>query len=133
MSAEASFGAGPLAGAAAAAALAALLPPAQTLLPRLEALTHRRVLWGVRALPPRTPAGALPLAGRLRLPGGAAAAAASAGAAPAAAAPPDVWLLGGLGARGLVYHAWLAERLARAVLDRDDGALPPELAPPLLA
>ena len=37
------------------------------------------------------------------------------------------WVVGGLGARGLVYHAWLGEHLARAVLARDESLLPVEL------
>ena len=35
--------------------------------------------------------------------------------------------MGGLGARGLVYHAWLGELLAQAVLNDDEGFLPEEL------
>lgn len=63
---------------------------------------------GVRAMPPRTAQGALPLAGRLR---------------------PDRcwWVVSGLGARGLVYHAWLGRLLAAAVLADDEAALPAEL------
>ena len=30
--------------------------------------------------------------------------------------PPSWWVVTGLGARGLVYHAWLGQRVARAVL-----------------
>ena len=56
---------------------------------------------GVRALPPRDQHGSLPLAGRV--PG-----------------EHNLWLVGGLGARGLVYHAWLGRLMARAVLSGDD-------------
>jgi glycine/D-amino acid oxidase-like deaminating enzyme len=37
------------------------------------------------------------------------------------------WVAAGLGARGLVYHAWLGNLLARAVLADDEGLLPAEL------
>ena len=37
------------------------------------------------------------------------------------------WVVGGLGARGLVYHAWLGEHLAQAVLAREESLLPAEL------
>lgn len=38
-----------------------------------------------------------------------------------------VWLLVGLGARGLVYHAWLGQLMAAAVLSGSEKHLPPEL------
>jgi hypothetical protein len=38
-----------------------------------------------------------------------------------------VWLLVGLGARGLVYHAWLGRLAARAVVEGSEAHLPPEL------
>jgi glycine/D-amino acid oxidase-like deaminating enzyme len=38
-----------------------------------------------------------------------------------------VWLLVGLGARGLVYHAWLGQLLAQAVLSDSEQQLPQEL------
>ncbi|GAQ81431.1 hypothetical protein KFL_000800100 [Klebsormidium nitens] len=38
-----------------------------------------------------------------------------------------LWVVGGLGARGLVYHAWLAEKAARAVVHDDEALLPPVL------
>lgn len=38
-----------------------------------------------------------------------------------------VWLLVGLGARGLVYHAWLGKLLAAAVLTDSEEQLPAEL------
>ena len=63
---------------------------------------------GVRALPPRTKEGALPLAGRLRT-------------------DRPWWVVAGLGARGLVYHAWLGKLVAAAILAEDDQLLPAEL------
>lgn len=50
----------------------------------------------------------------------------SAAAAPAAA-EPACYVIGGLGARGLVYHAWLGRLVAAAVLAGSDEGLPPEL------
>jgi hypothetical protein len=81
-------------------------------MPAATPLSARRS--GVRALPPRSQLGSVPLAGRL---------------------PPWLgnregrpwWLLVGLGARGLVYHGWLGRQLAAAVLAGDEGALDPEL------
>lgn len=69
-------------------------------------LCHNRL--GVRALPPRTAAGALPLAGQV--PG-----------------LDNVWVVAGLGARGLVYHAWLARLVAQGVVEGSDACLPKEL------
>lgn len=36
-------------------------------------------------------------------------------------------MIGGLGARGLVYHAWLGELMAQAVLNDNESQLPHEL------
>jgi glycine/D-amino acid oxidase-like deaminating enzyme len=128
VSAESSFGAGALRGGAASAALAALAPAA-ALLPRLgraaQAQAPPSVSWGVRAAPPRSHRSPLPLLGRLELP--------SLSSSSAHPGRPACWLLAGLGSRGLVYHAWLAERLAQAVLSGDAAALPHELSVPPLA
>ncbi|GFR45839.1 hypothetical protein Agub_g7205, partial [Astrephomene gubernaculifera] len=67
-----------------------------------------RVREGVRALPPRTTHGSLPLLGRL-VPG------------------RRWWLVGGLGSRGLVYHGWLGRLAAEAALRDEEGGLPGEL------
>jgi hypothetical protein len=114
---ESSFSAGELDEAATDAALAELLPPGAALLPALglsPGFASRRGAWGVRALPPRATLGRLPLLRALPVPPG--------------APPADCWLLAGLGARGLVYHALLAEALATALLARDASLLPPETA-----
>jgi hypothetical protein len=68
----------------------------------------------VRALPPRSQLGSVPLAGRL----------------PPWLGNPEGrpwWLLVGLGARGLVYHGWLGRQLAAAALAGDEALLDPEL------
>lgn len=87
---------------------------------------------GVRALPPRGAQGSIPFAGRVPVAGAAAASSAAAagggdegaGVAPAGG---NWWFVGGLGARGLVYHAWLGRLVAAAVAAGDEGLLPPEL------
>lgn len=38
-----------------------------------------------------------------------------------------VWLVVGLGARGLVYHAWLGKIVAAAVLNQSESQVPSEL------
>lgn len=38
-----------------------------------------------------------------------------------------MWLVVGLGARGLVYHAWLGQLVVQAVLSGSEEQLPPEL------
>lgn len=45
---------------------------------------------------------------------------------------PPVWLCVGLGARGLVYHAWLAQLTAQAVLSNSEECIQTQ-APELLA
>ncbi|KAK4257513.1 hypothetical protein QN277_007090 [Acacia crassicarpa] len=37
------------------------------------------------------------------------------------------WLFGGLGSRGLLYHGWLGNIVARAVLSCDEHVIPSEL------
>lgn len=39
----------------------------------------------------------------------------------------SVWLLVGLGARGLVYHAWLGKLVAQGVLTNSEDQIPEEL------
>jgi hypothetical protein len=79
-------------------------PPAP---PRGRRWRSAGVRSGMRALTPRTHLGTLPLVGRL-------------------AAGRRWWLVGGLGARGLVYHAWLGAITAAAVLDDDEGRVAAE-------
>lgn len=51
---------------------------------------------GVRALPPKTHRGALPLLRFLN---------------------PNIWIISGLGTRGLLYHAYLGATTAHSILD----------------
>lgn len=52
---------------------------------------------------------------------------AGAGAAADGGPLPPCWVVGGLGARGLVYHAWLGRLVAAAVLADSEEGLPAEL------
>lgn len=76
--------------------LAALHPPAAS----LELIDVRA---GVRALPPRSHHGYVPLCGEIAR---------------------GVWLLSGFGSRGLIHHALLGRATAHAVLTDDAAALP---------
>jgi hypothetical protein len=67
-----------------------------------------RATVGVRVLPRRSHHGKLPVVGRVR-------------------GLPRGWLLTGLGSRGLIHHAHLAEIVAKALLADDDSAIPPEV------
>lgn len=80
--------------------------------PKLRDWELVQVKSGVRALPTRTPQGSIPYAGKL------------------AKVPENSavhWFVSGLGARGLVYHAWLGRLVASAVMNDDDSILPKEL------
>ena len=70
---------------------------------------------GVRALPPRSHHGYVPIAGRLG------------GSSQRGAPSTECWLIGGLGSRGLIHHALIGRDLARAVLARDESLLPPHV------
>ena len=101
------------------ASAAATYPP----LGRAEAWRVDVARYGVRANPPRSSLGSLPLVGRVE--------------------PRDLdargnrngverekknwWYVGGLGARGLVYHGVLGAIVADAALTGDDARVPPEL------
>lgn len=63
----------------------------------------------MRALPPRTQHGSVPLVGRL------------------SPSQRRWWLCVGLGSRGVVYHAWLGRIVAGAVLAGSEEGVPPEL------
>jgi glycine/D-amino acid oxidase-like deaminating enzyme len=93
------------------AATKSLHAPLNALYPGLDAEQIVGSQSGVRALPPRSHLGYVPLAGRLGLRRG--------------EEDPDCWLVGGLGSRGLIHHALMGKALARAVLQRDDEQLLP--------
>lgn len=92
-----------------------LLQRATQFYPLIKQWEVKSLRAGVRAMPPRTPLGALPLAGcvnKLVQP---------------LQSETQWWLIGGLGSRGLIYHGWLGERVAAAVIARDASLVPQEL------
>eukprot|EP00850_Spirogloea_muscicola_P014239 SM000101S09237 [mRNA] locus=s101:84525:86478:+ [translate_table: standard] len=91
--------------------------------PQIMSCSVAAVRAGVRALPPRTAFGSLPIAGKLIWPYQHSLAAAEA----RVEAKPSLWLAGGLGSRGLIYHAWLAECIANAIIHDSESLLPAEL------
>jgi glycine/D-amino acid oxidase-like deaminating enzyme len=68
------------------------------------------VTCGVRALPPRSTDGSIPMAGEI------------------VGAPPgkSAWLFTGLGSRGLLHHAVLGKVVARAVVSGNEEHIPAE-------
>ena len=94
----------------AAAAAAALASSLCELCPGLTALgAPLCARAGVRALPPRTAEGALPLAGR------------------AHTDRSNVWFVGGMGSRGLLYHALVAQWVVAAAVAGDAAGIPAQL------
>ncbi|CAI5490016.1 unnamed protein product [Closterium sp. Naga37s-1] len=150
-----------------AAASATLVTSLTSLLPALSSWEVVRSVTGIRAMPPRSSLGRVPVAGRVegvllgvvgggskgrngggeevgrgRALGGSECAGEEgvedggvagvegggvALAAPAAQPGPSVWIVGGLGSRGLIYHGWVAKHAAAAAVGGDEGLLPPEL------
>ncbi|XP_031482329.1 uncharacterized protein LOC116252304 [Nymphaea colorata] len=101
-------------GEEASSALQDLIPKASAVLPNISEWVFRNAKGGMRAMPPLTGLGSLPLLGCLNdLVGG--------------SPKCRYWFVGGLGARGLLYHAWLGKLMAKAVLSCDENQLPPEL------
>ncbi|ESW10422.1 hypothetical protein PHAVU_009G208100 [Phaseolus vulgaris] len=95
-------------------ALQELLPKASTIYPGIKDWVFTGARAGLRAMPPLTTLGSLPLLGCIN----------------------DVigrnhickyWLFGGLGSRGLLYHAWLGNLMAQAVLSFNEEVIPSEL------
>lgn len=82
--------------------------------------------YGVRANPPRSNLGSLPLVGRI-LPTHGDDGGEKNHDSKHAETKQTRWYVGGLGARGLVYHGMLGEIVARAVLEDDDTHVPKEL------
>jgi glycine/D-amino acid oxidase-like deaminating enzyme len=70
----------------------------------------RTVTRGVRVQTARGEHGRLPIVGRLDCP-------------PDRSPHPNAWLFTGLSSRGLLYHAWYGDKLARAVLSGSEDAL----------
>ncbi|KAK6236888.1 hypothetical protein SCA6_012225 [Theobroma cacao] len=95
-------------------ALQELLPKASAVYPGITGWTLAGARAGLRAMPPLTPHGSLPLLGcvnnllseNLKC---------------------KYWLLGGLGSRGLFYHGWLGKLTAEAVISCNEQIIPSEL------
>ncbi|XP_056692341.1 uncharacterized protein [Spinacia oleracea] len=98
----------------ASSTLQQLLHKTSLVYPKITNWTIMGAQAGVRAMPPLTPQGSFPLLGCIdELVGG--------------NSSSKYWLIGGLGARGLLYHGWLGKLTAQAVLSSNEGVLPPEL------
>lgn len=120
--------------AAAEAAKAELVAKSTQVYPPLAGMAVDVVRYGVRANPPRTPSGSLPLVGRILVKTPAAEDRgpsndddATEDEHDASYFAPDWWYVGGLGARGLVYHGMLGDIVAQVVFTGDDDVVPPEL------
>lgn len=86
-----------------------LAGPLREIIPGLEHYWEGKAAEsGLRALPPRSPLGSIPLAGKLQgVPGDA-----------------EMWMLGGLGSRGLLHHAYLGKLVAQAVVAGNERLVP---------
>ncbi|KAH9534485.1 hypothetical protein CY35_17G008100 [Sphagnum magellanicum] len=92
-----------------------LIPNAEMFYPSIKQWEVTGLQAGVRAMPPRTSLGALPLAGCINT-------------LVQPKLDTDCWLIGGLGSRGLIYHAWLGELVAAAIVSGIDTIVPQELS-----
>lgn len=99
----------------AAKAAEELLPKASAVYPAIKKWDIVGARAGLRAMPPLTPLGSLPLLGCVT------------GAVKRKDAGCRYWLVGGLGSRGILYHGLLGKLMAQAVVSSDEALLPPEL------
>lgn len=97
-------------------AMEVLLPKASAVYPPIKEWTITGAMAGLRAMPPLTADGSLPILGCIDnlINGG------NNGGC-------KYWLFTGLGARGLLFHGWLGKLMAQAVLSCDEGLIPSEL------
>ncbi|KAH0970235.1 hypothetical protein GBA52_022391 [Prunus armeniaca] len=95
-------------------ALNELLPKACAIFPALKDWSFAGARAGLRAMPPLTPHGSLPLLGCVNDIVG-------------ENRTSNYWLFGGLGSRGLLYHGWLGKLMAQAVLSCSEELIPDEL------
>lgn len=106
---------------AATAASNELLAKAAVFYPTITNWGQQEVRAGVRVMTPRTPWGKVPLVGCIDdLIGGI-----QHERAPKMCSP-HYWIFGGLGSRGLIYHAWLGRKVAEAVVSQSEACLPRE-------
>lgn len=95
-------------------ALAELLPKVSAIYPSIKEWSFTRARAGLRAMPPLTPHGSLPLMGCID-------------EIVRHNSSCKYWLFGGLGSRGLLYHGWLGKLAAEAVLSCNEELIPSEL------
>ncbi|CAN4113153.1 unnamed protein product [Withania somnifera] len=95
-------------------ALEELLPKASAVYPAIKNWTVKGTCAGLRAMPPLTAEGSLPLLGCVD---------------EFVHGPEECkyWLYTGLGSRGLFFHAWLGKLMAQAVLSCNEDLIPSEL------
>ncbi|MQL87874.1 hypothetical protein Taro_020425 [Colocasia esculenta] len=91
-----------------------LLPKASVVYPAVKQWEFVGASGGLRAMPPLTALGSLPLLGCVNDLVG-------------EKFGCNYWLIGGLGARGLLYHGLLGKLTAQAVISSNEGILPSEL------
>uniref|UniRef100_A0ACD5XXP9 Uncharacterized protein n=1 Tax=Avena sativa TaxID=4498 RepID=A0ACD5XXP9_AVESA len=90
-----------------------LLPKASVVYPGISKWDYVRARAGIRAMPPLTANGSLPLLGCLNDRIG-------------ERRNCSFWLIGGLGARGLLYHGLAGKLTAKAVISGDENIIPSE-------
>ncbi|XP_031742853.1 uncharacterized protein LOC101203097 isoform X2 [Cucumis sativus] len=95
-------------------AVAELLPKVSAIYPSIKEWSFIRARGGLRAMPPLTPHGSLPLMGCID-------------EIVRHNSSCKYWVFGGLGSRGLLYHGWLGKLTAQAVLSCNDELIPSEL------
>ena len=98
----------------ASTALQELIPKASAIYPKIKDWTFVGARAGIRAMPPLTALGSLPLLGRVD-------------DLVIGSHSCKYWFFGGLGARGLRYHSLLGKLMAQAALLNDQTLLPLEL------
>lgn len=94
-------------------AMEKLLPKASAVYPTIKKWTFVGARAGLRAMPPLTPQGSLPLLGCVN-------------DAIGTRGRCMYWLVGGLGSRGLLYHGLVGKLIAQAVISSDEKVLPLE-------
>ncbi|XP_026665039.2 uncharacterized protein LOC103719028 isoform X2 [Phoenix dactylifera] len=94
-------------------AMEELLPKASAVYPAIKKWTFVGARAGLRAMPPLTPQGSLPLLGCVN-------------DAIGTRGRCMYWLVGGLGSRGLLYHGLVGKLIAQAAISSDEKVLPLE-------
>ncbi|KAI7728546.1 hypothetical protein M8C21_001064 [Ambrosia artemisiifolia] len=95
-------------------ALEELIPKASSVYPNISKWAFDGARAGLRAMPPLTGKGSLPLLGQIDDLIG-------------QTHKSKFWLFSGLGSRGLLYHAWLGKLMAQAVISCNEDVIPFEL------